>query len=158
MAYEHTEFTSGPEIRLAAESAGIGLVYDYDTTFFPFADYRTGEDLLLPDCADARQVTVRHSAKYQSAFRYDEADRAYRMEMYSARTGHFEPAVDELNGAGGEAFLFTRGRVRPCQWAKPAPDLPLEVSDNGQPVTLNRGRTYLAIVDEDEREAFAFNA
>ena len=189
VAYEHTEFTSGPEIRLAAENAGIGLVYDYDTTFFPFADYRTGEDLLLPDCADARQVTVRHSAKYQSAFRYDEADRAYRMEMYSARTGHFEPAVDELNGrqlvfenllvcfapiaaypgdsgdvqqvqyiAGGEAFLFTRGRVRPCQWVKPAPDLPLEVSDNGQPVTLNRGRTYLAIVDEDEREAFAFNA
>ena len=189
VAYEHTEFTSGPEIRQAAGNAGIGLTYDYDATFFPFADYRTGETVLLEGCQSARDVTVRHSAGYQSAFHYSDPDKVYRMEMYSSRTGRFEPAVDELNSqqlafenllvcfapiaaypgdsgdvqqvqyiAGGEAFLFTRGRVRPCQWSKLAPDLPLEVTDNGQPVAFNRGRTYLAIVDEDERDAFAFNA
>ena len=116
-------------------------------------------------------------------------DKVYRMQMYSARTGQFEAAVDELNGqqlafenlvvcfapiaaypgdsgdvqqvqyiAGGEAYLFTRGRVRVCQWSKLAPDLPLELTDNGQPVSLNRGRTYLAIVDEDEQGYFTFNA
>ena len=189
VAYEHTEFTSGPEIRQAAGNAGIGLTYDYDATFFPFADYRTGKTVLLEGCQGARDVTVRHSAGYQSAFHYSDPDKVYRMEMYSSRTGRFEPAVDELNSqqlafenllvcfapiaaypgdsgdvqqvqyiAGGEAFLFTRGRVRPCQWSKLAPDLPLEVTDNGQPVAFNRGRTYLAIVDEDERDAFAFNA
>ncbi len=189
VAYEHTEFTSGPEIRQAAQNAGIGLTYDYDTTFFPFTDYRTGEIELLEGCQAARSVTVRHSAKYQSAFSYSAADKVYRMQMYSARTGAFENAVDELNGqqlvfenllvcfapiaayagdsgdvqevqyiAGGPAYLFTRGRVRVCQWSKPAPDLPLEVTDNGQPVTFNRGRTYLAIVDEDEEGYFTFNA
>ena len=189
VAYEHTEFTSGSEIRQAAQNAGIDLTYDYDATFFPFADYRTGETVLLDGCPGGRDVTVRHSANYQSAFNYSDPDQVYRMEMYSARTGRFEAAVDELNSqqlafenllvcfapiaaypgdsgdvqqvqyiAGGEAFYFTRGRVRPCQWSKPAPDLPLEVTDNGQPVTFNRGRTYLAIVDEDERDAFAFNA
>ena len=189
VAYEHTEFTSGREIRRAAENAGIGLRYDYDATFFPFADYRSGEEALLEGCAAAASVTVRHSANYRSAFRYSAEDKAYRMEMYSARSGRFEPAVDELNGrqlafenllvcfapiaaypgdsgdvqqvqyiAGGEAFLFTRGRVQPCQWSKPAPDLPLEVDGLGQPVLFNRGRSYLAIVDEDEREAFAYNA
>lgn len=189
VAYEHTEFTSGSEIRQAAQNAGIDLTYDYDATFFPFADYRTGETVLLDGCPGGRDVTVRHSANYQSAFHYSNPDQVYRMEMYSARTGRFEAAVDELNSqqlafenllvcfapiaaypgdsgdvqqvqyiAGGEAFYFTRGRVRPCQWSKPAPDLPLEVTDNGQPVTFNRGRTYLAIVDEDERDAFAFNA
>ena len=189
VAYEHTEFTSGPEIRQAAGNAGIGLTYDYDATFFPFADYRTGETVLREGCQGARDVTVRHSAGYQAAFHYSDPDKVYRMEMYSSRTGRFEPAVDELNSkqlafenllvcfapiaaypgdsgdvqqvqyiAGGEAFLFTRGRVRPCQWSKLAPDLPLEVTDNGQPVAFNRGRTYLAIVDEDERDAFAFNA
>lgn len=188
-AYEHTEFTSGSEIRQAAQNAGIDLTYDYDATFFPFADYRTGETVLLDGCPGGRDVTVRHSANYQSAFHYSDPDQVYRMEMYSARTGRFEAAVDELNSqqlafenllvcfapiaaypgdsgdvqqiqyiAGGEAFYFTRGRVRPCQWSKLAPDLPLEVTDNGQPVTFNRGRTYLAIVDEDERDAFAFNA
>ena len=189
VAYEHTEFTSGSEIRQAAQNAGIDLTYDYDATFFPFADYRTGETVLLDGCPSGRDVTVRHSANYQSAFHYSDPDQVYRMEMYSARTGRFEAAVDELNSqqlafenllvcfapiaaypgdsgdvqqvqyiAGGEAFYFTRGRVRPCQWSKLAPDLPLEVTDNGQPVTFNRGRTYLAIVDEDERDAFAFNA
>ncbi len=189
VAYEHTEFTSGSEIRQAAQNAGIDLTYDYDATFFPFADYRTGETVLLDGCPGGRDVTVRHSANYQSAFHYSDPDQVYRMEMYSAHTGRFEAAVDELNSqqlafenllvcfapiaaypgdsgdvqqvqyiAGGEAFYFTRGRVRPCQWSKPAPDLPLEVTDNGQPVTFNRGRTYLAIVDEDERDAFAFNA
>lgn len=189
VAYEHTEFTSGGEIRQAAQNAGIDLTYDYDATFFPFADYRTGETVLLDGCSGGRDVTVRHSANYQSAFHYSDPDQVYRMEMYSARTGRFEATVDELNSqqlafenllvcfapiaaypgdsgdvqqvqyiAGGEAFYFTRGRVRPCQWSKPAPDLPLEVTDNGQPVTFNRGRTYLAIVDEDERDAFAFNA
>ena len=189
VAYEHTEFTSGSEIRQAAQNAGIDLTYDYDATFFPFADYRTGETVLLDGCPGGRDVTVRHSANYQSAFHYSDPDQVYRMEMYSARTGRFEAAVDELNSqqlafenllvcfapiaaypgdsgdvqqvqyiAGGEAFLFTRGRVRLCQWSKLAPDLPLEVTDNGQPVTFNRGRTYLAIVDEDERDAFAFNA
>ena len=189
VAYEHTEFTSGSEIRQAAQNAGIDLTYDYDATFFPFADYRTGETVLLDGCPGGRDVTVRHSANYQSAFHYSDPDQVYRMEMYSARTGRFEAAVDELNSqqlafenllvcfapiaaypgdsgdvqqvqyiAGGEAFYFTRGRVRPCQWSNPAPDLPLEVTDNGQPVTFNRGRTYLAIVDEDERDAFAFNA
>lgn len=189
VAYEHTEFTSGSEIRQAAQNAGIDLTYDYDATFFPFADYRTGETVLLDGCPGGRDVTVRHSANYQSAFHYSDPDQVYRMEMYSARNGRFEAAVDELNSqqlafenllvcfapiaaypgdsgdvqqvqyiAGGEAFYFTRGRVRPCQWSKLAPDLPLEVTDNGQPVTFNRGRTYLAIVDEDERDAFAFNA
>ena len=189
VAYEHTEFTSGSEIRQAAQNAGIDLTYDYDATFFPFADYRTGETVLLDGCPGGRDVTVRHSANYQSAFHYSDPDQVYQMEMYSARTGRFEAAVDELNSqqlafenllvcfapiaaypgdsgdvqqvqyiAGGEAFYFTRGRVRPCQWSKLAPDLPLEVTDNGQPVTFNRGRTYLAIVDEDERDAFAFNA
>ena len=189
VAYEHTEFTSGSEICQAAQNAGIDLTYDYDATFFPFADYRTGETVLLDGCPGGRDVTVRHSANYQSAFHYSDPDQVYRMEMYSARTGRFEAAVDELNSqqlafenllvcfapiaaypgdsgdvqqvqyiAGGEAFYFTRGRVRPCQWSKLAPDLPLEVTDNGQPVTFNRGRTYLAIVDEDERDAFVFNA
>ncbi len=182
VAYEHTEFTSGPEIRQAAENAGIDLSYFYEAAFFDFTDYRTGEIELLDGRPAADEVLVYHSASYRSSFSYSQSDKVYRMEMYSARSGRFEAAVDELNGrqlafenlvvcfapiaaypgdsgdvqqvqyaAGGEALLFTRGRVRACQWSKPAPDRPLALSDGGQPVPLNRGRTYLAIVDEDER-------
>ena len=54
MAYEHTEFTYGKEIRQAASNAGIGLKYDYDATFFRFADYRTGEENAMQGAASGR--------------------------------------------------------------------------------------------------------
>lgn len=98
VAYEHTEFTSGPEIRQAAENAGIGLNYAYDATFFPFTDYRKGEINPMTDCPEAENILVYHSANYQSKFAYDRSDRVYTMQMYSARTKTFEAAVDELNG------------------------------------------------------------
>ncbi len=61
VAYEHTEFTSGKEIRQAAANAGIGLKYDYDTTFFRFADYRTGAENDMPGAASGRTVSITHS-------------------------------------------------------------------------------------------------
>lgn len=182
-AYEHTEFTSGEEISAAAGSAGISLEYAYDGTFFPFTDYRKGEVNSLSGCPEGREVLVRHSANYQSRFSYNSSDRVYQMEMYSARTKAFEPAVDELNGqqlafenllvcfapiaaypgdsadvqcveyaGGGEAWFFTRGRVLTCRWEKPAPDQPLTLRDGDGSVLFNRGRTYLAMVDEDVRD------
>ena len=183
VAYEHTEFTSGEEIRKAAENAGISLKYDYEQTFFSFADYRTGAEEDFDGCSEAAEVLVRHSANYQSAFDYDPDTACYKMQMYSGRTGKFEDTVDENTGkqlefanlvicfapiaaypgdsadvqqvqfaGGGEAWVCTRGRVKICQWTKPAPDQPLELWDGAETVTLNRGRTYLALVDEDEQE------
>lgn len=188
VAYEHTEFTSGTEIRSACEAAGIGLDYLYEDTFFSFADYRTGEENLLPGCAGGQQVTIRHAAAYQTAFDYDGRAKNYRMRMYSRITGETEDTVDELNGQqlcfenlivcfapiqaypgdsgdvqqvsyaqGGEAFFFTRGRVQPAFWHKPSPEQPLRVCmADGQTVLFNRGKTYLAVVAEDERENFCY--
>lgn len=188
VAYEHTEFTSGAEIQQAAQQAGIGLEYPYESTFFRFADYRVGEVNRMQGRDAACEVLVRHSAAYQSAFTYDTKSSTYQMRMYSAAAKNFEDAVDELNGeqlafanllvcfapiaaypgdsadvqnveyaAGGEAYFFTRGRAELCRWEKPAPDQPLKVwTDGGEEVLFNRGKTYLAVVDEDEREFFAY--
>ena len=48
VAYEHTEFTSGKEIKQAAGNAGIGLTYANETPFFHFADYRTAAPMTFP--------------------------------------------------------------------------------------------------------------
>ena len=61
VAYEHTEFTSGKEIRQAASNAGIGLKYDYDATFFRFADYRTGEENAMAGASSGKAVSITHS-------------------------------------------------------------------------------------------------
>lgn len=189
VAYEHTEFTSGKEIRTACANAGIGLESPCENTFFRFADYRTGAEVSLSDAKNSKEILVVHSANYQSRFTYDHTTHRYRMQQYSRITGGFEKAVDELNGQqltfdnllicfaniaaypgdsgdvqqvqyieGGEAYLFTRGKVQPAVWEKASPEHPLRVRDlSGVELVLNRGKTYLAIVDDDQRNDFSYN-
>ncbi len=188
VAYEHTEFTSGKEIRTACDNAGIGLESPCEDTCFRFADYRTGAEAALPGAKSAKEVLVVHSANYQSRFSYDHATRCYRMQQYSLITGGFEKTVDELNSQqlsfdnllicfaniaaypgdsgdvqqvqyieGGEAYLFTRGKVQPAVWEKASPEHPLRVCAlDGTELVLNRGKTYLAVVDDDEQSNFSY--
>ena len=188
VAYEHTEFTSGKEIRQAASNAGIGLKYDYDTTFFRFADYRTGEENAMQGAASGRTVSITHSDHYKTSFRYDPQSRTYKMQMYSRISGKFENTVDELNAkqlsfdnllvcfapierypgdsgdvqqvsyiSGGDAYYFSRGGVQHGRWEKASPEHPLRVYDKtGAEMLFNRGKTYLAIVDDDEWSNFSY--
>ena len=188
VAYEHTEFTSGKEIRQAAANAGIGLSHDYDTTFFRFADYRTGAENTMRGTASGRTIRIVHSDNYKTSFSYSVLSRTYKMQMYSHAAGGFENAVDELNGkqlsfdnllicfapiaaypgdsgdvqqvnyiSGGEAYFFSRGGVQVGRWEKASPEHPLKVYDDaGAELLFNRGKTYLAIVDDDEWSNFSY--
>ena len=188
VAYEHTEFTSGKEIRQAASNAGIGLKYDYDATFFRFADYRTGEENPMAGASSGKAVSITHSDHYKTSFRYDPQSRTYKMQMYSRISGKFENTVDELNAkqlsfdnllvcfapierysgdsgdvqqvsyiSGGDAYYFSRGAVQHGRWEKSTPEHPLLVYDKtGAQMLFNRGKTYLAIVDDDEWSNFSY--
>ncbi len=188
VAYEHTEFTSGKEIKQAASNAGIGLKYDYDTTFFHFADYRTGEENTMKGAASGKTVSITHSDSYKTSFRYDSQSHTYKMQMYSRISGKFENTVDELNAkqlsfanlavcfapidrypgdsgdvqqvsyiSGGEVYFFSRGCVQRGTWQKASPEHPLRIFDrNGAEMVFNRGKTYLAIVDDDEWSNFSY--
>ena len=188
VAYEHTEFTSGKEIKQAASNAGIGLKYDYDATFFRFADYRTGEENAMAGAFSGKAVNITHSDHYKTSFRYDPQSRTYKMQMYSRISGKFENTVDELNAkqlsfdnllvcfapierysgdsgdvqqvsyiSGGDAYYFSRGAVQHVRWEKASPEHPLLVYDKtGAQMLFNRGKTYLAIVDDDEWSNFSY--
>ena len=95
VAYEHTEFTSGAEIRKAAANAGIGLQYPYESTFFRFADYRTGAENKMSGAAAAKTINIVHSDSYKTTFSYNRWDHLYKMSMYSRAAGAFENTVDE---------------------------------------------------------------
>ena len=188
VAYEHTEFTSGAEIRKAAANAGIGLQYPYESTFFRFADYRTGAENTMRGTASGRTIRIVHSDNYKTSFSYSALSRTYKMQMYSHAAGGFENTVDELNGkqlsfdnllicfapiaaypgdsgdvqqvsyiSGGEAYFFSRGGVQVGRWEKASPEHPLKVYDDaGAELLFNRGKTYLAIVDDDEWSNFSY--
>ena len=58
---------------------------------------------------------------------------------------------------GGDAYLFTRGCVQVGRWEKTYPTNPLKLyTKSGEEMTLNRGKTYFALVDEDERSNFSY--
>ena len=188
VAYEHTEFTSGTEIKQAAANAGIGLDYACDTTFFRFADYRTGAENAMKGTASGKSVSIVHSGHYKTSFSYNWFDHTYKMQMYSRISGQFEMAVDELTGkqlsfdnlavcfapiaaypgdsgdvqqvsyiSGGEVYFFSRGGMVRGTWQKASPEHPLRLFDeSGAELIFNRGKTYLAIVDDDEWSNFSY--
>ena len=188
VAYEHTEFTSGKEIKQAAGNAGIGLTYVNETPFFHFADYRTAASNDLPGAPAAKTISITHSESYRTRLTYNSWGRSYKLEMYNRSKKAYENTVDELTGkqltfdnvvvcfadiaayagdshdvqsvnyvAGGQAYLFTRGGVQVGRWEKPHPTHPLKLyTETGEEMTLNRGKTYLALVDNDEWSNFSY--
>ena len=188
VAYEHTEFTSGEEIRQAADNAGIGLSNLYDSTFFRFADYRTDAVNTLKGAPSAKKIHITHSASYMTELAYSGLSKVYALSMYDPSKKAYGNTVDELTGKqltfenvvvcfadiaayagdshdvqqvqyvqGGQAYLFTRGGVQTGRWEKNHPTQPLKLyTDSGEEMTLNRGKTYLAIVDNDEWSNFRY--
>ena len=188
VAYEHTEFTSGEEIRQAAGNAGIGLSNLYDSTFFRFADYRTDAVNTLKGAPSAKKIHITHSASYMTELAYSGLSKGYALSMYDPSKKAYGNTVDELTGKqltfenvvvcfadiaayagdshdvqqvqyvqGGQAYLFTRGGVQTGRWEKNHPTQPLKLyTDSGEEMTINRGKTYLAIVDNDEWSNFRY--
>lgn len=188
VAYEHTEFTSGKEIRQAASNAGISLYYPGENTIFRFADYRTDAVNKLDGEPSAKKLTITHSDSYKTAFTYSTLNHLYSMQMYNPRTKAWEKTVDELSGKqltfdnvvvcfasmdayagdshnvqevkfiqGGTVCLFTRGGVQTGHWLKTYPTEPLKLyTKSGEEMVLNRGKTYLALVDDDEQSTFSY--
>ena len=188
VAYEHTEFTSGKEIRQAASNAGISLQYPYESTFFRFADYRTDEVNKLSGTPSAKKIHITHSDSYRSELAYGSRSKTYSLSMYDPSKKAYGDTIDELTGKqltfdnvvvcfaniaayagdshdvqevqyvqGGQAYLFTRGGVQTGRWEKPHPTHPLKLyTDSGEEMTLNRGKTYLALVDDDEWSSFNY--
>ena len=57
---------------------------------------------------------------------------------------------------GGQAYLFTSGGVQTGRWEKGHPTHPIRLyTDAGEEMTLNRGKTYFALVDNDEWSNFS---
>ena len=154
VAYEHTEFTSGKEIKQAAANAGISLKYNYEDTFFRFTDYRTDAENTMHRAASGRTVRIVHSDNYKTSFTYSLLSRTYKMQMYPGDSGDVQQ-VSYISG--GEAYYFSRGGVKTGHWEKASPEHPLKVYDaDGSEMLFNRGKTYLAIVDDDEWSNFSY--
>ena len=76
------------------------------------------------------------------------------IERYSGDSGDVQQ-VSYISG--GDAYYFSRGAVQHGRWEKASPEHPLRVYDKtGAQMLFNRGKTYLAIVDDDEWSNFSY--
>ena len=162
VAYEHTEFTSGKEICKAASDAKISLYAPSEGTIFHFADYRTDEVNKLPGEPSAKKLNSSKKATENTVDELTGEQLTFEnvvvcfadMDAY-AGDSHDVQEVQYIKG--GDAYLFTRGGVQVGRWEKTYPTNPLKLyTKSGEEMTLNRGKTYFALVDEDERSNFSY--
>lgn len=70
--------------------------------------------------------------------------------IYARITGHGDGTVDAYLEDGGEGYYFTNGKYVHLTWTKDSPnDLIVLYNDNGEELQVNRGITYICVVDND---------
>lgn len=107
LALEHTMYTNSDNIQQYIDDNSVDMDRTYNSTFFNFVDYRTGEardlsnsldsaysDKYGPVVSDGEYIEIEHSPSYKTRFIYDAASNTYKMQQnYS--DGQWRDAVDE---------------------------------------------------------------
>lgn len=70
--------------------------------------------------------------------------------LYTTICGHGDTTVDVYFEQGGEGYYISEGRMCHVTWTKPSPNDRIRVyNDAGEEVEVNRGVSYVCIVDTD---------
>ncbi len=169
-AIEHTAVTDGRHILEAIEYNEIPMIDNENNMLFNFvpdnsADIATGDP--------CEQINVYFSGTNPDAlFTYDPLTGLYSKSQYGnpqidETTGtqisftnvfvlyaniqpHGDTTIDAYLEDGGEGWYVSGGRIVPITWDKPSPNDPIVVyNENGEELEVNRGRSYICIVDND---------
>ena len=107
LALEHTMYTNSDNIQQYIDDNSVDMDRTYNSTFFNFVDYRTGEardlsnsldsaysDKYGPVVSDGEYIEIEHSPSYKTRFIYDAASNTNKMQQnYS--DGQWRDTVDE---------------------------------------------------------------
>lgn len=172
---EHCWYTDAALVSAGIDAIGeerVGKGY----TLFPFASSaRTLDGLDAPD------MSFSFSDKANVSFVYNTDDGRY----YKSQNG--SPHQDEANGVqlsfdnvlvlraqvglkedafcsdydlnGGQGWYFAGGKCVELTWTKGAPESPLEFfTTDGQELEINPGKSYLAVIPEEQAQTLVVNA
>ena len=162
VAYEHTffrfaDYRTGEENAMAGASSGkaVSITHSdhYKTSFRYDPQSRTYKMQMYSRISGKFENTVDELNAKQLSF--DNLLVCFApIERYSGDSGDVQQ-VSYISG--GDAYFFSRGGVQHGRWEKASPEHPLRVYDKtGAEMLFNRGKTYLAIVDDDEWSNFSY--
>lgn len=171
---EFTEYVTTGEVAERIEAENIERNYNnyYTGEHFKFA---REEDAVTLDGQDATEVALPFPHN-KSCLTYDENDKVYYYSEYGK--AHVDPANDNaqtsfknvilqcahyeeydengymvfwIENASGEGYYITNGKAEKITWRKAGLLDNTEYFDaNGNPITLNIGKTYIGIVGDDQ--------
>ena len=170
-ALEHTAVTDGVHIAEAIEHFGIDREADEDDgRLFNFVADDSAD---IADGEPCTEVNVYLSAMNDDAlFTYDPETGLYSKEEYGAPQidqtndeqiaftnvfilyarieGHGDSTIDAYLEDGGTGWYFSDGMMVPITWEKASPNDPIIVYNlDGEELEVNRGRSYICMVDND---------
>ena len=169
-AIEHTAVTDGRHIFEAIEYNEINMIDNENNMLFNFVPGNSA-DLENGDPCDS--INVYFSGTNDDAlFEYDPLTGLYSKSQYGnpqidETTGtqisftnvfvlyaniqpHGDTTIDAYLEDGGEGWYVSDGRIIPITWSKSGVNDPIIVyNENGQELEVNRGRSYICIVDND---------
>ncbi len=78
--------------------------------------------------------------------------------IYANICGHGDTTVDVYFEDAGNGYYTSQGKIIPITWTKDTPnDLITIYNENGEEVEVNRGVTYVCVVDDDYEENITIN-
>lgn len=172
---EHSLITDGPTLLEKLLESGFRLNHEEGySSGMDFAEDGTPED------GERAQVITVSFSKYKpdGVFRYDDEQGLYFCEEYGAEqidgtTGAqlcftnvliLQTSIDltgdslnhtEVDLSGGSGWFACGGKVIPILWEKGDADQPLRYfAQDGQPLLLGQGKSYVCIVGDDRQVTF----
>ncbi len=171
---EHTGVTDGEHIIKAIEDAGINTEAEIDLVFNFVADMSKN----LINAESCSSINVYFSPNNPDAeFTYDPSTGLYSKTQYGGK-----PQIDETTGEqiavtnvfvifadicmngdgytidayfqyGGTGYYVSAGKICSFTWEKPTPnDKFVFYDENGDELEVNRGKSYICVVDQDNIE------
>lgn len=178
-AIEHTAVSNGDYIQAAIEHYGIDREGDSPLLFNFVPDNSEDIEEATEDCTS---LNVYFSQVNDDAlFEYDTSDGLYYKSQYGG-----EPQVDQTTGEqiaftnvvvlyadiqphgdsttdaylenGGTGWYACDGVIVPLTWTKPTPNDPITLyNEDGDELEVNRGRSYICVVDNDYTSNTSFS-
>lgn len=177
-ALEHTAVSNGSYIAAAIEHFDINLEGESPLLF----NYVAEQSKDLASGVDCTSLNVWFSQTNDDAlFTYDAESGLYYKSQYGGNKqidettgdqiavtnvivcfaeihGHGDGTIDAYLENGGTGYYVSNGKLINITWTKPTPLDQIKIfNDNGEEVQVNRGKSYICIVDNDYTDKTTFN-
>lgn len=179
---EHANFTDAQHIQKAIDGSGTSIYSTGKKPLSPVFSFAAPDETVPAGSITAKKVTVSYSSYTVATFDYDGDSGKYLKGQFGGKhvdaiTGEqlnpdnvlvlfigtsLHPAGSGLLKldftSGGDGYYISRGAAEKITWTKSSYGSAFALkTEGGQNLTMNAGRTYVCVVDQERAEKVVFS-